>query len=95
MKVLQIIRQFAFLVILVGALLPAALPATPHGDEELCPDHWCDMESSCQYGGGPYWQYWDSQCEDIYCQCTTVGWCLTSDDKLRHLCDCEPCEGRE
>jgi hypothetical protein len=85
MRILLRIRQFAFLVILIGALLPGALLASPQWP---CPVHWCDMGESCQYGGGWFYQYPGSGCRDSNCLCWFYDFC---DSSGTQICQCAPC----
>jgi hypothetical protein len=92
MNTLSRIRQLAFLVIVVAALLPAAPPATAYGDDQgPCPNWNCDL-SYCDFGAGYYWQDYDKMCGDTNCQCRNSGTCLYQGGAYR-LCWCPECIG--
>lgn len=85
MNTLSRIRRFAFLVILVGGLLPAALPSPALASTPPCPDDSCG-------GCGPagfYWQNYDGYC--FQCSgCQSAGDCVYDHGGYK-LCWCPAC----
>jgi hypothetical protein len=88
MRSLRRIRQFAFLLMLAAAFVPAAASGRT---TDTCEGVWCDMEANCEYGEGYYWQSPGYACEDENCLCETVDACEIGGNPNFSQCYCLPC----
>jgi hypothetical protein len=85
MAILSRIRRLAFMVILVGTLLPATTHGNAFGDDPPCPDGDC---RDCETSAGFCWLPYFSTCGSYGCD--PLGGCVYNEGAYT-LCYCSPC----